>query len=270
MRSDFFIANEDFRVWLPEVYFADFSKAEDDRFNSRQIRGVMTTNGEDRQSERVLAKGLEFDEFLTHGHFNDNHDQSTSAIVGYPEEAKYQAQIETPNGTREGWLCRGYVLKGTKRADAIWELAKALAPTPKRLGFSIEGKVLRRNNKVIEKAKIRNVAITNCPVNTEATWDILARSFVNEEVAYKSLMAGAAVSPAAQTGGSALGMESLDRDGDERSKRRKKALKEVMRSLGFPDEEEVLKAIDYVHSLRPQFDDETVAVFVTHLFKSRR
>lgn len=271
MRQDFFIANEDFRVFLPEVYFADFSKADekDEKFNSRQIRGVMTTNSEDRQSERVLAKGLDFGEFLTHGHFNDNHDQSTSAIVGYPEEAKYHEKIETPNGVREGWLCRGYVLKGTKRADGIWELAKALAPTPKRLGFSIEGKVLRRGNKVIEKAKIRNVALTNCPVNTDATWDVLARSFHNEEVAYKSLMAGAAVSPAAQTGGSALGMESLDRDGDERSKKRKKALKDVMRSLGVPDEEEILKAIDHVFALRPQFDDEAVAAFVTHLFNGR-
>ena len=269
MRNDFFIADEDFRVFLPEVYFADFTKSEDDKFNSRQIRGIMTTDGKDRQDEKVIAKGLDFEEFLTHGHFNDNHDQSTSAIVGYPEEAKYYAKIETPNGNREGWLCRGYVLKGTKRADGIWELAKALAPSNKRLGFSIEGKVLRRGNKVIEKAKIRNVAITNCPVNTEATWEVLARSFHNEEVAYKSLMCGAAVGATAKTGGAALGPESLERDGDERSRKKKKALKEVMRSLGMPDEEEVLKAIDHVFELRPQFDDEAVAAFVTHLFHGR-
>jgi len=162
----FFISEGDFRVWLPNVQFIE--KSEDD-YNSRRLRGIMSTQRIDRQGESVVAKGLEFDDFLHHGHFNDNHSQETSAIVGYPESVQYHKSMEEYGGPKsEGWTCEGFVLKGTKRSDGIWELAKALAEVPNRkLGFSIEGKVIRRNDKTIEKARIRNVAITNCPVNTD-------------------------------------------------------------------------------------------------------
>jgi len=163
--SNFYVGEKDFRVWLPEVDFCE--KADDsESFDSRKLTGIMSTQRKDRQGEVVDAKGLEFDEFLQAGHFNDNHSQETSAIVGYPQSVRYHtslAQFTDNKIQAPGWTCEGYVLKGTKRADGIWELAKALREVPNRkLGFSIEGKVLRRADKTIEKAKIRNVAITNC------------------------------------------------------------------------------------------------------------
>ncbi len=275
MHDGFFIGPSEFRVILPDLSFTEKSG---DEHNTRQIQGIMSTSSLDRQGEKVLAKGLDIKDFLANGHFNDNHSQDTSAIVGYPENAEYREDLETRDGrTVEGWICRGYVLKGTKRADEIWELARSLAKTPdKRLGFSIEGKVVRRKNNVIEKAVLRNLAITNCPVNTEATWDVLAKSFVNEEVAMKSLMAGygGAFGPAAQSGGSALGGESLDRDGDERTKKKKKArstaLKIVMRSLTGVDYDDLIKAIDYTFDLRPDFTDEAGAEFVKYLIKKEK
>jgi hypothetical protein len=262
----FFIGPTEFRVILPDISFIE--KAGDEH-NTRQIKGIMSTSSLDRQGEKVLAKGLDMKDFLAHGHFNDNHSQDTSAIVGYPEAAEYSDSLTTKDGRQvEGWVCRGYVLKGTRRADEIWELAKSLSKTPdKRLGFSIEGKVERRKNNVIEKARIRHLAITNCPVNTDATWDVLAKSFFSEEVAMKSLTAGygAGSGPAAQSGGSALGSESLDHDDDprdENKKRRKTALKIVTRSLIGVD---IIKAIDYTFDLRPDFTDEAGAEFVRHL-----
>lgn len=270
--TNHFIAKEDFRVFLPEVYFVEKSGTDADAYNSHQIKGVMSTSRLDRQGERVLAKGLDITDFLDHGHFNDNHSPDTSAIVGYPEHAAYSNDIVLRDGSRsEGWICSGYVLKGTKRADDIWELAKALAQTPnKRLGFSIEGKVLRRKNNVVEKALIRHVAITNCPVNTDATWDVLAKSFCDEDIARKSLAAGYGFSPGTHVGGAALGRESLDRDGDERGRERKKkrdkGLKIVMRSLGFAhDPDEIRKAVGYVLDLRPDFDEEAAAELVHYM-----
>jgi len=271
--KNFFISQDEFRVWNPDV---SFIKGDDDEaYNSRQIRGIMSTPTMDRQGESVIAKGLDFQPFLQHGHFNDNHDQATGSIVGYPEDVAYSEDITMKGGrTTHGWVARGYVLKGTQKADAIWELAKALAMTPdRRLGFSIEGRVVKRNHNKIEKAVIRNVAITNCPVNTEATWDVLTKSFIDEDIAIKSMAAGygAAGGPTAQSGGSALGGESLESDQDKRNKKKKTMnyASFIARSLGLPDEEEFAKACAMVLELRPDFNDEAAAELVGYIIKSK-
>ena len=271
---NFFISPDEFRVWNPYV---DFIKGDDEEaYNSRQIRGCMSTPALDRQGEEVLAKGLDFKPFVEHGHFNDNHDQATGSIVGYPEDVAFSENIVLKGGkATHGWLCRGYVLKGTKKADDIWELAKALANTPdRRLGFSIEGRVTKRNNNKIEKAVIRNVAITNCPVNTEATWDVLTKSFLDEDIAMKSLSAGfgAAAGPAGQSGGSALGSESLEHDKDKRDKKKKTLnyMSFIARSMGMPSEEEFAKACGWVREIRPDFNDEAAAELVSWILKTKR
>lgn len=155
---------DDFRIWMPDS--VDLVKGASEE--SRKIGGYASTQHKDRQDEVALQKGLDFDEFVNHGWFNDNHSQATSAVVGVPEMAAYHPE--------QGWYTEGHLIKGTQRADAIWELAKSLKPTRRRLGFSIEGKVLARRDNMIVKAKIRNVAITNCPVNTACTWDIISKS----------------------------------------------------------------------------------------------
>jgi len=68
-------------------------------------------------------------------------------------------------------------------ANHVWALGKELAElgNPRRLGFSIEGKVVQRseiNKSKIVKAKVTNVAITHIPVNTEATFELVSKSFV--------------------------------------------------------------------------------------------
>ena len=264
--KNFFISEEEFRVWNPNVTFVE--KAGSEEHNSRKIHGIMSTQTRDRQDEVVIAKGLVFDDFMSNGHFNDNHSQSTSAIVGYPEDIEYKKSIPVAGGQEtEGWYCKGYIIKGTKRADEIWELAKALSKTPdRRLGFSIEGKILRRKDKTIEKASIKNVAITNCPVNTDATWECLTKSFGNEEWAIKSMSAGHGVSPATQTGGGALRAEDLDSEEKKQTYlKKKKALK---RAFGF-DQDDLIKAFDLVLEARPDFEEDAAAEFVKYLFKRR-
>lgn len=263
-----FIGEQDFRVWLPEVDFC--AKSNDEDFDSRQMNGIMSTQRKDRQGETVFAKGLEFDEFLHNGHFNDNHSQDTSAVVGYPQAVQFHHSLEKATDGRvktPGWTCSGYVIKGTKRADGIWELAQALKSIPnKRLGFSIEGKVLRRSDKTIEKAKIRNVAITNCPVNTDCTWDVLAKSFEEPDMAIKAMSAGYGASPSTQTGGGALRGESLEsdvKDTNDSDKKKKKRAEALMRAIINDD---MFKAMDIVLERRPDFDEDAAALFVKHLF----
>ena len=258
----YFIGENKFRVFLPDVQFIEKS---DDVYNSRQLFGIMSTQRTDRQGESVIAKGLKFSDFMNHGHFNDNHSQETSAVVGYPEEISYHNDLSKFDPKLigvEGWTCKGYVLKGTKRADGIWELAKALGQTPnKRLGFSIEGKVERRTDKTIKSAHIRNLAITNSPVNTDAQWHVLEKSFYDPDTASKALSAGAAVSPATQSGGSALRVESLDSDEKDSQNRKKNKL---LRAL---DLEDLTKAMDMILEQRPDFDDEAAAYLTVQLFK---
>jgi len=262
--KNFFIGEDDFRIWLPNVLFIEKSE---DAYNSRSLAGIMSTERRDRQGEILVSKGLDFDDFLKGGHFNDNHSQDTSAIVGYPEKVEFHNSLEHYGVRAPGWTCKGYVLKGTKRADGIWELAKALFEVPNRkLGFSVEGKVERREDKTIHKAKIRNVAVTNCPVNTDCTWTTLEKSFAEPDMAIKAMMAGAAVSPAAQSGGGALRAESLDSDVkkliEDKKKKMKKALEKV---LEFDD---MLKSMDFVLEKRPEFSEEAAAYLVNHLFKN--
>jgi len=273
-KSDFYIRENDFKIWLPEIAFSEVvskSDSQNEPHNSRKIKGIMTTQRKDRQGEILISKGLEFDEFLSHGHFNDNHSQDTSAIVGYPETVKYHSSLVEKGVSAPGWTCEGYILKGTKRSDAIWELAKALEGVPDRkLGFSVEGKVIRRADKTIEKAKIRNVAITNCPVNTDCSWEVFDKSFSDPDMAIKSMMAGYGASPATQTGGGAMRGESLDSDVkkvayDEEKKKKKIAA--LMRAIDFDD---MVKAMDIVLSHRTDFDEDTAAIFVKDIFNRRK
>ncbi len=138
----------------------------------RRIGGLISTDNRDRQGEIVIQKGLDFSEFLNSGWFNDNHSKETDSPVGYPDSSslKYVQKGEIlPNGQAapgNGHWSEGYLLD-SMRGNKIWDLAQSLhkAGDERRLGFSIEGSIQKRigsDRKTIAKAKVRNVAITNC------------------------------------------------------------------------------------------------------------
>lgn len=175
--SDLLDGQNDFIVFTPgclEVIEKSGGSA-DELEQTRPIGGVCSTEDLDRQDEKILAKGLDFSEFVNHGYYNDNHKQETSAVLGAPRLAELR---------KSRWWTEGNLLTKYEPADKIWELAKALAKSNinRRLGFSIEGKVVDRDhdNRVL-KAKIRHVAITNSPVNVSCDWTILAKSFGSPE-----------------------------------------------------------------------------------------
>lgn len=186
-----------------EVEADVFEKADAAPGKERRIGGVVSTERPDRQEERVLADGLDFTDWKKNGWYNDNHSKDTDGIVGYPEDVKrFRKGEPLPNGKKadvDGYWAEGYLLK-TERANRLWELGKALAGTGRRLGFSVEGSILKRDGpktiakksddgKVtwvgnrIAKALVRNVAITNAPVNTDTGLEILARSLTAMEAA---------------------------------------------------------------------------------------
>lgn len=189
--------------------FQVFVEAEPDIVKSggqkkRIIRGYASTPSADRQGESMVQKGLDISDFVKSGWLNYDHDNTI--ILGYPTE-----------GTRiddNGLWVEGELLDGVPMADQLWDLALSLQKSnaPRRLGFSIEGKVLERRGDTIVKAKIYNCALTPNPVNSEATWEAVVKSFDpgSDIDVTKALEAGHATTPGAQTNGGAIRKESLD------------------------------------------------------------
>jgi len=196
------MSENDFKIGINDVSF--FEKAGAEPGKTRRIGGIASIETKDRQKETLLQRGLDFTEFVNHGWFNDNHSRATDDVLGYPSGAKYFSKGEKlPNGNTakaSGHWVEGYLLN-TKKANRIWDLAKDLQGTPRRLGFSVEGKIQKRDSldkSVVSKAIVREVAITKSPVNTDAQMDILFKSLSdihNKEELEKTLTVGTPTTP---------------------------------------------------------------------------
>lgn len=154
-----------------------FMKGKDDVLGRRYINGVASTEEKDLQDESVLQKGLDISYFKKNGYFNNDHKPGFENKVGQPTEAIIKKIKDRFNKSVIGLWVVGYLWpKGShKVADDIWELAHALeaAGSDRKLGFSIQGKVLKREGNRIIKAWIQDIAITPSPVNTASWMDIV-------------------------------------------------------------------------------------------------
>lgn len=230
------LENDEFALWTPGVVEI-VEKAGENIDETRPIGGWCSTEDLDRQDEVVVAKGLDFSEFVSFGYFNDNHKQDTSSVLGYPRTAMLKG---------DRWYTEGNLITGYPPADKVWELAKALSKSraPRRLGFSIEGKVLQRDggNRIV-RAKVRNVAITNCPVNTACTWDIISKAFSTEDRVEQAAHKALAQRQALVQSGAAVGKDVAFLRAD---------------SLSFGE------AVDRLQRLRPHYSAETCARVVSY------
>jgi len=190
----------------------------------RVIRGYGSTPHEDRQSETLLQKGLDISDFVKHGYFNYDHDNSI--ILGYP--------YPTCKIDDNGFWIEGELLKGVPKSDDLWTLALALkkSDAPRKLGFSVEGKILERQGTKILKAKVYNVAVTPNPVNTNCTWEAMVKSFrgLGDSDLIKTLEAGYEVDPTKLEGGGVFRKESLE-----------ESLHNLSYVLGDEDKKKILK-----------------------------
>jgi hypothetical protein len=154
-----------FQFWVPLTISK--SQAEGpDQDPRRWIEGIASTDDTDLQDEIVKQIGIDFSYFLKYGYYNNDHKPGFENKVGQPTEAKI---------TSKGLWTKGYLFKNHKVADAIWELANSLEASDSRrkLGFSIQGKVLRRAGKTILKCWIQDIAITAAPINTNTWLDVV-------------------------------------------------------------------------------------------------
>lgn len=136
--------------------------------HTRVLYGIASTEDTDLQEEDVFQRGIDFNYFLNYGYYNNDHKPGFENKVGQPLEAKI---------TPEGLWTRGFLWEPGvhKVADAIWELINALiaSNSDRKVGFSIQGKVVRREGKRILKCWVQDIAITAAPINTHTWIDVV-------------------------------------------------------------------------------------------------
>ena len=180
------MAERDFQLYTPISFFEKADAPEGER---RRFAGLITTETVDQEDEVVVQKGLDFTGFMKNGWFNDNHSKKQVDVLGFPLDVKYVKKGEVlPDGRispADGHWAEGALVEGYGPAEQVWNLGQALQKTERRkLGFSIEGKILRRSGpagKHIARANVSNVAITHCPVNTDTYFVTLAKALREEE-----------------------------------------------------------------------------------------
>lgn len=145
---------------------AELKKSKDGKI---WVEGVASVETPDLANETVILNGMDLSYFTRRGFFNDNHDKTTGGKIGVPTEAKI---------VREGPVSKlhvkGYLLD-TPRAAQVVQVADALkgAGGDRRLGFSVEGKVLHRDGKIIAKSWLKDIAITAEPYHPDSYCDIV-------------------------------------------------------------------------------------------------
>jgi hypothetical protein len=171
-----------FQFYTDNIEFieGDINKAEFQNQNfdatkatGRFIQGYASTPSWDSDGESIIKSGLDISYYVNQGWLNWMHNNSPNHVIGIPVYSKID---------HIGFFTKG-MLFNNEMATHVWNLATELKSLghPRRLGYSIEGKVVARsaiNKAKIVKAKVTNVAVTHIPVNTEATFEAVSKSFV--------------------------------------------------------------------------------------------
>lgn len=239
------------------------------------IEGLASTPTEDQQGEIVLVKGLDLSYLdAGKGTFNWNHfgDKDPSSVIGL---------ITQHRRTQEGefWV-KGRLLKALPKAQAAYNLLKALDEEgeTRRMGMSIEGKVLHRQNKVIYKAWVKAVALTMDPVNQD-TYVGFAKSFAGAEYAstaeselasldpftLERALSIATTSAGSASGGSILSPAHLEAAPVDQGPFAKKSRTREKMSKGYTYGE----AVSHLKTLVPHASDEFIDGLVRFAFSQQ-
>lgn len=171
-----------FQFYTEDIEFVEgnINKAEfqnqnfdETKATGRFIQGYASTPAWDSDGESIVKSGLDISYYVNQGWLNWMHNNSPNHVIGIPVYSKID---------HVGFFTKG-MLFNNEMATHVWTLASELKSLghPRRLGYSIEGKVVARsaiNKSKIVKAKVTNVAVTHIPVNTEATFEAVSKSFV--------------------------------------------------------------------------------------------
>ncbi len=162
------MTNELFNFDIPLV----LNKSVDKGTTKRILKGYASTEDIDETGEKILQKGIDISYFLQQGFINYQHKISPDYIIGVPIKAEI----------KKSFYLEGELFHDRPVADAVWQLATTLEKenVPRKLGFSIQGKALEREENVITKAVIHMVSVTPSPANPHSlAWADIAKSIAS-------------------------------------------------------------------------------------------
>lgn len=147
------------------------------------VQGVMTSDDTDEEDDSISPEGMDCSYFLEKGWVKYEHGNKPEQFIGEPIEVRV-GRFEHPTLMKSvnGIFVKARLFASralTKSAiETIGDLQKS--NTKRRMGWSIEGNVKKRNEKgKVVKSVLRNVVLTMNPVNT-TTWAELAKSFAKD------------------------------------------------------------------------------------------
>lgn len=135
------------------------------------FEGIVSTEHLDHMADITVQDGVDWDYFKNHGIFNYEHSDKPEDFVGLPLDVKRNAIYEGKKGT---WV-KGRLLLHQARAREVYKAILALDGTGRRIGLSIQGRVLLRdplNRRRILKSIIPKVSFTFNPINPHTFVDI--------------------------------------------------------------------------------------------------
>lgn len=130
------------------------------------FEGLASTADPDLQRDITLQGGIDWLHFKNHGCFNWEHSNLPEDWVGVPLDVRPDAIVNGKKGT----YVKGRLFLKQPRARAIYETMEAIraAKTTRRMGLSVQGKVLVRdplNRRNVLRALVTKISFTATPVN---------------------------------------------------------------------------------------------------------
>ena len=157
---------QDFAFWMPTALVRSRQSAAPTSLKEWRIGGIASTQATDLEKEVVHQKGIDLDYMKSGwGTFNWNHKDGPNNLLG---------PIDYVEKSDDGLWVEGYLWKHVTKSQEIYDILSSVPENEKSpLGFSIQGKILQRQNGNILKSTVREVAVTHCPINQGTYTDIL-------------------------------------------------------------------------------------------------
>lgn len=176
------LRTEPFKFWFPATIVKSTEK---DGKKRMRLGGIASTINKDDDGEFLDPKGFDITPLLESGLMNWHHQakKSPSTIIGEPDPKVTKIR-------KDGLYFEGDLYPDSKVANEVFELAEVLEKNSKtrRLGFSVEGKVVERdqlNPKFVKKALITGIAVTHMPKNHFTLAEIIKGNFNSEEDSFE-------------------------------------------------------------------------------------
>lgn len=137
------------------------------------VRGIASSEAVDSDGEIILQKGIDWSWFLGHGFISLEHPLGIDNIIGAP--IKVEPAIVKG---RPATAITAELFLDDPVGRKVYQKAKLLKKcgTDRKLGFSIEGRAIKRDNNTITKSKVISVAVSAVPKNPHTFFEPIAAS----------------------------------------------------------------------------------------------